>query len=317
MIRFIVRRLLVMLILLFVISLITFLLFVVVLPNGNPAALIAGRLATPAEVHLISIRYGFDKPIFIQYLKTMENIFSGQAYSYQSGFNVLDEIRAGLPATLSLALGAGFIWLLTSIAVGTLAAIKAGRYTDRVLTVLAMVGVSMPPFFLGAVLIYYVGYKANIIPISGYVKLTSNPVQWFTHMIAPWFTLSVLFIGFYSRILRSTILDTINEDYVRTAHAKGLSDRQVLFRHILRNSLIPIISLWGLDLAQVIGGGAILTESVYNLHGVGQLARDSIGRLDTVTLLAIVILTALAVVLLGALVDILYAYLDPRIRLGS
>ncbi|MGO9961773.1 MAG: ABC transporter permease [Solirubrobacteraceae bacterium] len=315
--RFVVRRLLVMIVLLFVISAITFLLFIVALPNGSPAGLIAGRLATPAEVHLISVRYGFDKPLYVQYINTMKNIFTGQAYSYQSGFNVLDEIRAGMPATLSLALGAGLIWLVTSIAVGTLAAVKAGKYADRVLTVLAMIGVSMPPFFLGAVLIYYVGYKWSIIPIGGYVPWTQNPVQWLVHMLAPWFTLSVLFIGFYSRVLRSTILDTINEDFVRTAHAKGLSDRQVLLRHILRNSLLPIISLFGLDLAQVIGGGAILTESVYNLHGVGQLARDSIGRLDIITLMAIVILTALAVVLIGAVVDIVYALLDPRIRLGS
>src|SRR5580700_5354167 len=155
--RFVIRRLVVMVALLFAISLVTFLLFIVALPNGNPAALIAGRLATPAEVHLISVRYGFDKPVWVQYVKTMANIFDGSAYSYQSGFNVLDEIRAGLPATLSLALGAGIIWLLTSILVGTLAAIRAGRYTDRVLTVLSMTGVSMPPFFLGAVLIYFVG----------------------------------------------------------------------------------------------------------------------------------------------------------------
>jgi peptide/nickel transport system permease protein len=232
--RFAVRRLIQMVLLLFVISAITFLLFVVALPGGNPASMIAGRLATPAEVHLISQRYGFDKPIFVQYANTMKNIFTGQAYSYQQGFNVLDEIKAGLPATLSLAFGAGFIWLFTSILVGTLAAVRAGRYTDRVLTVLSMIGVSMPPFFLGAVLIYYVGYKANIIPIGGYVKFTDSPVQWFTHLIAPWFTLSVLFIGFYSRVLRSTILDTINEDYVRTARAKGLSERQVLLRHVLR-----------------------------------------------------------------------------------
>jgi peptide/nickel transport system permease protein len=315
--RFVVRRLAVTFVLLFVISVITFALFIVVLPSGNPAALIAGRLATPAEVHLISVRYGFNHPIYIQYLDTMKNIFTGQAYSYQSGFNVLSEIEAGMGATLSLAFGAGIIWLLTSIAVGTLAAVRAGRYTDRILTVLAMVGVSMPPFFLGAVLLYFVGYKANIIPLANYVPLTQNPVQWFVHLLAPWFTLSVLFIGFYSRVLRSTILDTINEDYVRTARAKGLSERQVLLRHILRNSLIPIISLWGLDLAQVIGGGAILTETVFNLHGVGQLARDSIGRLDTITLMAIVILTALAVVVLGAIVDVVHAFLDPRIRLDA
>src|SRR5207248_11344944 len=132
-----------------------------------------------------------------------------------------------------------------------------------------------------------------------------DPAQWLTHMILPWFTLSVLFVGFYSRVLRSTILDTVNEDYVRTAHAKGLSDRQVLVRHTLRNSLIPIVSLWGLDFAQVIGGGAILTESVYNLHGVGQLAADSIGRLDITTILVIVMFGAFFVVVLAAVVDIL------------
>jgi len=174
----------------------------------------------------------------------------------------------------------------------------------------------MPPFFLGAVLIYFVGYKLNFLPIGNFVPISHSPWEWFKHLLMPWFTLSVLFIGFYSRVLRSTILDTINEDYVRTARAKGLSERQVLFRHILRNSLIPIMSLWGLDLAQVIGGGAILTETVYNLHGIGQLAATAIASLDIITLMAIVLLTAFFVVFLSALTDILYAFLDPRIRLS-
>jgi len=313
--RFIVRRLLAMIAVMIAISLLTFLLFAAI-PNGNPANRLAGHLATPEEIHLLDIKYGFNKPIYVQYVKTMENIFTGQAYSYSQGFNVLTEIKAGFPATLSLALGAGIIWLLTSIAVGTLAAVKAGKYTDRVLTVLAMTGVSMPPFFLGAVLIYYLAFKAGIFPTGGFVPFSQSPYQWFVHLVLPWFTLSVLFIGFYSRVLRSTILDTINEDYVRTARAKGLSERQVLFRHILRNSLIPIISLWGLDLAQVIGGGAILTETVYNLHGVGQLAAEAISALDIITLMAIVLLTAFFVVFLSAVVDIFYAFLDPRIRLS-
>jgi peptide/nickel transport system permease protein len=313
--RFVIRRLMAMVLVLFAISVLTFLLFEAI-PNGDPALRLAGRLATATEIQQIRIKYGFNQPIYVQYLHTMGQIFTGQAISYTQGFNVLDEIKQGLPATLSLAFGAGFIWLFTSIAVGTLAAIRAGRYTDRVLTVLSMTGVSFPPFFLGAVLIYFLGYKAAIFPLGGYVKLTQDPVQWVVHLILPWFTLSVLFIGFYSRVLRSTILDTINEDYVRTARAKGLSERQVLVRHILRNSLIPIISLWGLDIAQVIGGGAILTESVFNLHGVGQLARDSIGRLDIIPILVIVMLTAFAVVILSALIDVLYALLDPRIRLA-
>jgi peptide/nickel transport system permease protein len=313
--RFVVRRLLAMIVTLFAISLLTFLLFEAI-PNGNPAERLAGRSATQLEIQQIEDKYGFNQPLYVQYGRTMKNIFTGQAYSYTQGFNVLDEIKQGLPATLSLAIGAGILWLLASIIVGTLAAVKAGRYTDRVLTVVAMLGVSFPPFFLGAVLIYYLGYKANIFPLGGYVKFTDDPWQWFLHLVLPWFTLSVLFVGFYSRVLRSTILDTINEDYVRTARAKGLSERQTLLRHILRNSLIPIISLWGLDMAQVIGGGAILTESVYNLHGVGQLAADSIGRLDIIPILVITMLTAFFVVIFAALIDILYAFLDPRIRLA-
>jgi peptide/nickel transport system permease protein len=277
--------------------------------------MIAGRLATPAEVHLIAVRYGFDKPIYVQYIHTMGNIFSGQAYSYQQGFNVLQQIASDLPPTLSLAIGAGIIWLFTSIALGTLAAIRSGKYTDRVLTVLSMVGVSLPPFVLGYALIIYVGYKAGLIPLGNYVPIQDNPAQWLWHMLAPWFTLSVLFIGFYSRVLRGSILDAMGEDYVRTARAKGLSERKVLVKHVLRMSLLPIISLWGLDIAQVIGGGAILTETVFNLHGVGQLAAESIGNFDTITLLCIVMLTAICVVVVGALVDILYAVLDPRIRL--
>jgi peptide/nickel transport system permease protein len=311
--RFIIRRLIAMVLVIIAISLITFLLL---LGNGNQADRLAGKNATQAQVHQIEVKYGFDKPIYEQYIKTMGNIFTGQAYSYTQGINVLSEVGRGFPATLSLAFGAGIIWLLTSIVVGTLAAVKAGKYTDRLLTVLSMAGVSFPPFFLGAVFLYFLGYKANIFPLGNYVALTKNPWQWFVHLVLPWVTLSVLFIGFYSRVLRSTILDTINEDYVRTAHAKGLSDRQVLLRHILRNSLIPIVSLWGLDMAQVIGGGAILTESIFNLHGVGQLAAQSIGNLDIIPLLVIVILTASFVVILAAVVDVIYAFLDPRIRLA-
>jgi peptide/nickel transport system permease protein len=313
--RFAVRRIFSMLVVLFVISVLTFLLLEA-LPNGDPALRLAGRLATATEIHQIRVKYGFDKPIYVQYAKTMGTIFTGQAFSYTQGFNVLDEIKAGLPATASLAIGAGIIWLLSSIVIGTLAAIRAGKFTDRLLTVVSMFGVSFPPFFLGAVLIYYLGYKWNIFPLGGYVKFTADPWQWFVHMILPWFTLSVLFIGFYSRVLRSTILDTINEDYIRTARAKGLSENQVLMRHTLRNSLIPIISLWGLDFAAVIGGGAILTESVFNLHGIGQLAADSIHRLDITVILVIVMLGAFAVVIIAALIDIVYALLDPRIRLG-
>lgn len=312
MIRFIIRRLFAAFFVMLAVTIITFLLLGAL---GNPAARLAGRNATQQEIHQITVLYGFNKPIWVQYYNTMKNIFTGQAYSYQQGFNVLDQVKHDYPATLSLALGAGIIWLGLSVLFGTLAAVYAGRLTDRVLTILSMAGVSFPPFFLGAVFLYYLGYKLGWFPLEGYAGL-SNPWEWFKHLVLPWATLSVLFIGFYSRVLRSTILDNANEDYVRTAHAKGLTDGQVLRRHTLRNSMIPIISLWGLDMGQLLGGGAILTESVFGLQGVGQLAATAIGNLDVITIMVVVILTAIAVVLLSAVVDILYALLDPRIRLA-
>jgi peptide/nickel transport system permease protein len=316
MVSFIARRLLGTVSVLLAISVLTFLIFEAI-PSGDPALRLGGRLATGPEIANIRHEYGFDKPIYVQYARTMKNIFDGSVVSYAQGINVDEQIVRVLPATLSLAFGAGFIWLFLGIVFGVLTAITAGRWLDRVLTVMALIGVSSPVFFLGALVLYYLGFKANIIPLGGYVPLTSDPVGWFTHLIAPWLVLSVLFIGIYSRVLRSTIIDTLGEDYVRTARAKGLSERRVLIRHVLRNSMIPIISLWSLDIAQVIGGGAILTESVFNLHGVGQFAAESIGRLDIPSILVIVMLTAFVVVLLSALVDVLYAALDPRIRLSS
>ncbi len=207
------------------------------------------------------------------------------------------------------------LFLVFGVAFGVLSAIRAGRLVDRALTVAAMFGVSMPVFFLSAVMVYYLGFKAGLLPQGGYVALGSDPVGWLTHLIMPWVSLAVLYVGVYSRLLRSSILDTVNEDFVRTARAKGLSERRVLAAHVLRNSMIPVISLFGLDLAAVIGGGAILTESIFNLHGVGQYAAESIGRLDIPPILVIVMLTAFAVVVIGAITDIVYALLDPRIRL--
>src|SRR5579884_887000 len=310
--RFIVRRLLSMVGVLIAISILTFLIFTA-LPH--PELQLAGRFATPAQLAHIRHQWGFDQPVYIRYVDIMKLIFTGQVISYDQQVNVDHQILQYLPVTASLAIGAGIIWLLTGVIFGVLSAWRAGRWLDRGLTVLSLVGVSMPVFFLGAMLAYYLGDKANILPAGDYVALTSSPWEWFKHMIMPWFALSVLFIGVYSRVLRSTILDTVNDDYVRTARAKGLSERQVMIRHVLRNSLIPIVSLFGLDFASVIGGGAILTETVFNLHGVGQYAAQSVQALDIPPVLVVTLFGAFTVVVLGALVDVLYAVLDPRIRL--
>ena len=183
--RFVVRRVAAAIGVLFVISVLTFLIFQTI-PNGDPALRIGGRLATAQEIAQIRHEWGFDKPVYVQYARTMEKIFDGTVVSYTQGVNVLDEIRHGLPATLSLALGAGFIWLMLGILFGVVTAIKAGRFADRALTVLAFIGVSSPPFFLGALVIYYLGYKAGVVPLGGYVPLSQDPLQWFTHLIAPW-----------------------------------------------------------------------------------------------------------------------------------
>ncbi len=312
--RFIVRRLVSMVFVLFAVSVLVFLIFNR-LPGGDPAVRMAGKIPTETQIEAIREEWGFDRSIFVQYGTTMEKVFTGDLESYFTRLNVGEEIRRGLPATFSLAIGAAIMWMVFAVALGLYSAVKAGKFADRFLTALALVGISLPVFWVGALMIYYLGFKAGLFPDGGYVPLTEDPLDWAYHLIMPWTALSLLFIGFYSRVLRSNVLDTINEDYVRTARAKGLSERHIMVRHVLRNSLVPIVSLWGLDFGAVVGGGAILTETVFDLQGVGAYAGESIAQLDVPPVLAVTMLVAFFVVLLNAVVDILYAMLDPRVRL--
>ncbi len=313
--RFLVRRTISTVVVLFAISVLTFLIFQAI-PNGDPAVRLAGRTATPETIAAIRRTWGFDQPIYVQYVKTMERIFTGKVVSYSTQVNVIDELKNDAPRTFSLAIGAAIMWMFFAVALGLYTAIKAGKFADRFLTVIALIGISMPVFWIGALMNYYLGFKAHIFPNGGYTEFFKNPADWFYHLLMPWFALSLVFIGIYSRILRSNVLDTVNEDYVRTARAKGLSERQIWLRHVLRNSLIPIVTLWGLDFGAVLGGGAILTETVFDLQGVGQYAAESIGQLDVPPVLAITMFGAFFIVLLNTVVDVVYAYLDPRIRLA-
>lgn len=314
--RFIVRRLVGMVAVLFAISVLVFLIFNVV-PNSDPAARIAGKNAKPELIARVSADLGLDRPVPVQYVTMMKQVFTGQLTSYASSQNVAEQIWKGLPATLSLCVGAAVIWMALAIWFGYLSAVHAGKFTDRALTILALVGISMPVFWLAAILLYYLSFKAQLFPTSSYVPLTKSPVQWAYHLILPWITLSVLFVGLYSRLLRSNMLDVMNEDYVRTARAKGISERQVRIKHVLRNSMIPIITLFGLDFGAVVGGGAILTETVYNINGVGLYAGQAIGSLDLPPLIGVTLYGAFFIVLFNTLVDVAYAFLDPRIRLGQ
>jgi peptide/nickel transport system permease protein len=312
---FIARRLVGMVLVLLVVSFSIFVL-AIVLPGGDPAQRIAGKNATAQNIENIRHTWGFDQNIFVQYYNLMKKTFSGDLVSYDSQLNVADEIKAGLPATFSLSIGAGLIWLFWGIVVGVISAVRQGKWADRGLTILALLGVSIPVFWLGIIVRYYLAEENQWFPDGQYVPLTQDPVQWFWHLVLPWTVLAVLFVGVYGRVLRSNILDTINEDYVRTAKAKGIGPRKVMIKHVLRNSLIPIVSLWGLDFGAVIGGGAILTETVFQLGGVGQYAADSIAQLDIPPVLAITMFGAFFIVLVNTIVDVAYAYLDPRIRLA-
>jgi peptide/nickel transport system permease protein len=312
--RFIARRLLQMVLVMFVVSVLTFLIFNVI-PNGDPAVRMAGKTPTETQIAAIREEWGFDEPIYVQYFETMKKVFTGDLVSYTTQLDVVDEIIQGVPRTFSLAIGAAVLWMLFAISLGLYSAIKAGRFADRFLNVLALIGISMPVFWIGALMSYYLGFKAGIFPNGGYVELSKDPIDWAYHLILPWTALSLLFIGIYSRVLRSNVLDAMNEDYVRTARAKGLSERRVLVRHVLRNSLVPIVTLWGLDFGLVVGGGAILTETVFDLQGVGQFAADAVGQLDVPPVLAVTMFGAFFIVLLNTVVDIVYAYLDPRVRL--
>src|SRR5881398_3959281 len=281
MLAFLIRRLVGAFLVLVAVSFITYLIFVKI-PGGDPAPRIAGRLATDQNIADIRQKLHLNDPWYSQYWAMMQSLFSGSLKSYSSQLNVVREIKRGIPATLSLTIGAGIIWLGFGILVGVISAVTAGRLSDRVITVLALIGISMPVFWLGLIVRYLFaqGHPFQFLPDGQYVPLTSNPWQWFVHLPMPWPVLAVLFIGFYGRVLRSNILDTINEDFVRTAKAKGLSSRRILVKHTLRASLIPSVTLFGLDFAAVLGGGAIITETVYQIHGVGFYARTAIGNLD-------------------------------------
>jgi peptide/nickel transport system permease protein len=300
------------------VTFIVFIIFILV-PGGGKrgtAERIAGKNATPALVQSVEHKWGFDRPIYVQYWLMMKQMFSGNLVSYTSQQNVLSQIIQGIPATFSLTIGASLIWLTFGILVGVISAVTAGRLSDRLITVLALIGISMPVFWLGIVTRYYLaeGGLTTIFPDGEYVPFLDNPVQWFWHLLLPWLVLAVLYIGFYGRVLRGNVLDTINEDYVRTAKAKGLNPRRIMRKHVLRTSLIPIVTLFGLDFAGVLGGGAILTETVFDLHGVGQYAAQSINNFDLPPIMGVTMYAAIFIVVFSVLVDLFYAYLDPRIR---
>jgi peptide/nickel transport system permease protein len=316
MIRFAARRLVSMVLVLFAVSVLVFLIFTAI-PGGDPAARIAGEHATESQLEVIRHDWGFDRSSPVQYAEMMEKLFGGELISYFSRLNVRAEIWKGVPRTLSLALGAALLWLVGGVSLGVLTAVRAGQTTDRVLSALAVVGVSIPAFWLAAVMSHYLGFELGLFPNAGYVPLTRDPAQWAWHMALPWIALTILFVGVYARVLQVAILEAMHSDYVRTARAKGVSERRVVLRHALRNALIPVVALWSLDFGAVIGGGAILIETIFNLGGVGQYAYSSLQQLDLPPIMAVSLYGAFFIVILNTAADLIHAALDPRVRVGG
>src|SRR3954453_17189712 len=314
--RFIVRRLVAMIGVLFAVSVIVFVVFMV-LPKQNPAQTLAGKNATPSLVKGIEEEWGFGESLPVHHATMMKKVFTGELTSYKPRIPVDEQIIEGIPATCSLTIGAAIIWLFFGLLLGYLSAIRAGGWLDRILTGVSIAGISIPVFLLAPVLLYFLTYKWEIFPNAQYVAFAEDPWEWVRHLILPWFTLALLSIGFYSRVLRSNMLDVMNEDYVRTARAKGLSERQVMTRHVLRNSLIPVVTLFGLDFGATIAGTAIITEVLYSIDGVGSYAAEAISNVDLPPIMGVTLYGAFFVVLLNPIVDVVYAYLDPRVRLGE
>lgn len=291
-------------------------------PGADPTARIAGKNASPQTMQKVRQEYGFDRPLPVQYAIMMKKLFITQdlASYADRGELVVPEIARAAPVTVSLVCGAAIIWVVVSIVMGTLAAALKGSWIDRTLMMLGLIGISIPVFWLGQVanLItqnrYHDTWLFSWVPALGYVPLTQNPWGWFKALVIPWVVLAVLFIGVYSRVLRADLVALSGEDFIRTARAKGLSPSRILIRHGLRTAMVTFVSLFGMDFAQLVGGGALLTEVVFGLPGVGRLTYQALTNLDLPLIMATVMYSAVFVVLANAAVDMIYLLLDPRVR---
>jgi peptide/nickel transport system permease protein len=321
MLAFIIRRLIWMVVLLLIISFLTFLIFYT-LPSADPALLRAGKAPSPELVASIRKTLGLDQPFYVQYGKYLERLVFhfDFGYSYQNNVSVKSQIFNRLPATLALAVGGMIIWLLVGIPIGIIAARKHGTWIDKSAMGLALVAISAPVYWLGLVSLYLFSNDIGQFPIfdgagsypsSG--NIFTNPTAVIPSLILPCMVLAASFAAVYARFLRGNLIEVMSEDYIRTARAKGLRERRVVFKHGVRSAITPIVTILGLDLG-ILLGGAILTETVFNIPGIGRLAFDSIQKSDLPTVQGTVLIGAFFIIILNLVVDIVYAFLDPRVR---
>ncbi|MHB8658789.1 MAG: ABC transporter permease [Solirubrobacteraceae bacterium] len=316
--RYIIRRILWVIVLLIVVSMVTFMIFYI-LPSADPAVIRAGRSPNPQLITHIRHSLGLDKPFYVQYWRYMKAVVLhfDFGYSYQNSQPVRTELFQRLPATISLTVGAVVLWLLLGLPIGIVSAIRRRTWLDRATMTGALVAISAPVYWLGLVALYLLSNDIGVVHVfdgSGtYTGLTANPVRWFGSLLLPWMVLSASFAAFYARLLRSNLIETMSEDYIRTARAKGLSERRVVMRHGVRSAITPIVTILGLDIGTLLGG-AILTEIVFNIPGIGRLAYDGIINADLPVIQGTVLFGAFFIVVANLVVDIAYAFLDPRVR---
>ena len=313
---------------LILLSMVTFLLFNA-LPT-DPAALTCGKSCTPQVVEANRIRLGLDLPLWQQYLEFVKGLFLGRTYgsgsqtftcdapalgySFRRGECVTPLILSVLPVTIYLAVGAFILWMTSGVLLGIYAALRRGRWQEKATLGVALVGYSFPSFFIGLLLLFFVVIKWQLLPYPSYVPPAEDPVQFFQTMLLPWITLALVFAAFYIRLTRNQMLETMGEDYIRTARAKGMPERTVIRKHGLRAGLTPIVTAAGLDLAGLLGG-AIIVESVFTLPGLGRLAINSVLDADLPVITGTVLVAGFFIVVANIIVDLLYAVIDPRVRL--
>jgi len=336
MIRFIIRRSLGAFGVLIVVSFVTFVIFQLapLLSHSSPVYYYVGKIPFPPgslQLKLLEHRFGFDLPWYQQYWHWLHGILFGQTltdgvstpvycaapclgYSFQQNTAVGTLMGQAFPVSLSLAAGAATLWLLGGVLIGTLSGLRPGSAIDRVGMTLALGGVSLPIFFTGPVLLLIFEYQLKWLNNPSYASITSDPVQWLKSMILPWIALAFLFAALYARLTRASMLETMGEDFIRTARAKGLPQRSVVVKHGLRAALTPIVTIFGIDLGQLIGT-TVITETVFNLRGLGWLSVTSIRQHDLPVIMGVTLVAATALVIANLIVDILYAFVDPRVRL--
>jgi peptide/nickel transport system permease protein len=332
MIRYIIRRLLWAVALFLAVTLIGFVLFYLI--PADPAKFACGKACTPEMVAKVAHYLGTDRPVYIQYLKFLGRLMPvsfahgfhlkapnlGRSFVNRQSVNSI--VGAAAPVTASLVLGGAVLWLLIAVPVGVLSALRPRSVLDRASMTGVLIGISASPVWLGLVFSYLIGYKLQLTPIAGYANFfhplysqAGGPVQWAYHLILPWITFAILFAAVYVRMIRANVMETMNEDYVRTARAKGAPEWRVMRSHILRNALLPVLTMLGMDVGLALGG-AVFTETVYSLQGLGYETVKSLDNYDSPTVLGILVFATTIIIVMNLIVDLLYAWVDPRIRLA-